>query len=68
MTLCPLCRSTVVATPTWSFSDTRVQVETCPDCRDRTATLAVTMKVSAVMALETPTEVLRHSEGLVTFR
>lgn len=67
MTLCPLCRSAAVATPTWSFSDTSVQVETCADCRSTSGVVSVTMKVSALADLYVSEGALRHREGLVTF-
>lgn len=67
MMLCPLCRSAAVAAPTWSFSDTSVQVETCADCRTASGVVTVTIKVSAIANLYVSEGALRHREGLVTF-
>ena len=65
MLYCPLCRRNTVEAPSFDFASTSVEVPVCTDCSTRTGAVSATLRKSALLDLEPPTYVLRHSEGLV---
>jgi len=65
MCLCPLCHTNTVPQPTWQFTDTSVEVETCAACLLNVGPKSVTMKVSGMISLALPATALRHRNALV---
>lgn len=47
---CPACQRAAVQAPSWTFSQTSVEVPACSQCR-KAGTLSVEVKTSAVQSL-----------------
>lgn len=61
--LCPVCRTSLVSAPSWSFKDRTVTVPTC-GC---SASVSVTLKVTGIADLDPGVTTYRHRDGLVVF-
>lgn len=63
---CPACHQQTVPVPSFSFTDTSVDVKVCDDCQ-MTGLISVRIRKSWLIDLQTPTYSVRHRDGLVTF-